>query len=202
MGKYIYTAAGIIFLCFSVCLWYQHGTVRKYRSLYEKELQNVNAYQTANSGLEGVIREYRMTIGELYASRDSLDVKLVSTMQNLKIANSKIRNLQYQLSQAAKTDTIVMHDTIFMPDVCIDTTVGDKWYNIRLQMEYPSTIVTSPVFNSEQFVFISNKKEYVGGKSKCFFINWFKKTYTVTEVRTEEKNPYIKVIQQKFIKIE
>ena len=202
MKKYIYIAIGVILLCLSVCLWYQYDTTQRYKALYEKELQNVNAYQVANAGLEGEVREYRMTIDELYASKDSLDVKLVNTMQHLDLANNMIKNLQYQLKQATRTDTITIYDTIFEPGVCIDTTIGDQWYNMRLQMEYPSTVITTPTFNSEQYIFISNKKEYVGGKSRCFFINWFKETYTVTEVKVEEKNPYIKTIQQKFIEVE
>lgn len=202
MKKYIYIAIGVIILCLSVCLWFQFDTTKKYKALYEKELQNVNAYQIANSGLEGEIRSYRMTIDELYASKDSLDVKLMNTMQDLGIANNRIKNLQYQLSQATKTDTVTLHDTIFLPDVAIDTTIGDQWYSMRLQMEYPSTVITTPTFNSEQFVYIYNRKEYVGGKSKCFFINWFKKTYTVTEVKIEEKSPYIKTTKQKFIEVE
>lgn len=202
MKKYVYLIAGIVIICLSVCLWHQFGTTKKYKALYEKELQNVNAYQVANSGLEGEIRSYKMTIDDLYASKDSLDVKLVNTMHDLDLANSKIKNMQYQLSQASKVDTITLHDTIFSPGVSIDTTIGDYWYTMRLQMEYPATVVTEPTFNSEQFVYIYNRKEYVGGKSKCFFINWFKKTYTVTDVKIEEKNPYINTTVQKFIEVE
>lgn len=202
MKKYVYTFIGVIILCLSVCLWYQFNTTGKYKKLYEKELQNVNAYQIANSGLEGEIRSYKMTIDELYASKDSLDVKLVNAMQDLDLANNKIKNLQYQLNKASKTDTITIHDTIFEPGVSIDTTIGDCWYNMRLQLQYPSTVITTPTFNSEQFVYIYNRQEYVGGKSKCFIINWFKKKYTVTEVKIEEKNPYIKTTKQKFIEVE
>ena len=46
------------------------------------------------------------------------------------------------------------------------------------------------------------KKEYVKGKSKCFFVNWFRKKYTSVEVKVEEKSPYINVARQKFIKID
>ena len=112
------------------------------------------------------------------------------------------KELQYQLGQATKIDTITVSDTIFVPKVDIDTTIGDYWYNLRLQMKYPSTIVTTPTFNSEQYIYVYNEKKYVGGKSKCFFINWFKKTYISTEVKVEEKNPHIKITNQKFIKIE
>lgn len=143
-----------------------------------------------------------MTISELYASKDSIDRKLIATMQRLKISDNKIQDLQYQLSQAQRVDTVTISDTIFVHDVNIDTTIGDYWYNMRLQLKYPSTVITTPTFNSEQYIYIYNEKKYVGGKSKCFFVNWFKKTYISTEVKVEEKNPYIKITNQKFIKIE
>lgn len=202
MKKYIYIIIGVILLSLSAGFLIQTQRTGKYKELYEKELQNVNAYQISNSGLEGEVRQYRMTINELYASNDSLDRRFSECLQELKIADKKIKNLQYQLKQARKVDTIIVPDTIFVPTVDIDTIIGDKWYNLRLQMYYPSTVVTTPTFNSEQFVYIYNRQEYVGGKSKCFFINWFKKKYTVTEVKIEEGNPYINTINQKFIEVD
>ena len=202
MKKYIYIIIGVILLSLSAGFLIQTQRTGKYKELYEKELQNVNAYQISNSGLEGEVRQYRMTINELYASNDSLDRRFSECLQELKIADKKIKNLQYQLKQARKVDTIIVPDTIFVPTVDIDTIIGDKWYNLRLQMYYPSTVVTTPTFNSEQFVYIYNRQEYVGGKSKCFFINWFKKKYTVTEVKIEEGNPHINTINQKFIEVD
>lgn len=202
MRKYIYIAVAVlmaVLMAGVIILWQSNG---KYKNLYEKELQNVNAYQISNSGLEGEIRQYRLTIDELYDSKDSIDRKLVATMQELDITKSKIKNLQYQLKVATRTDTITLHDTIFERQVDIDTTLGDQWYNLRLQLQYPSTVITTPSFNSEQYVYIYNRKEYVGGKSKWFFINWFKKKYTVTDVKIEEENPYIKTLNQKFIEID
>lgn len=202
MKKYIYSTILIAFLTLLTGLIIQRNKAKKYWEYYEKAIQNVEAYQLSNAGLEGEIREYKMTIDELYASKDSLDMKLVATMDELKLSNNQIKNLQYQLSQATKTDTITLHDTIFAPNVDVDTIVGDYWYNIRLQLQFPSTVITTPTLNSEQFIYIFNKREYVGGKSKCFFINWFKKKYNVTEVKVEEKNPYIKITKQKFIEVE
>lgn len=202
MRKYIYTAIGVIILCLSVFLYAQIGYTKKYKNLYIKELQNVEAYKISNSGLEEEIKEYKMTIHDLESSKDTLDIKLINTLQDLKIAKNKISSLQYQLKTAHKVDTIILFDTIIKEGVNVDTTIGDFWYSLRLQLQYPSTIITEPTFNSEQYVYIFNEKKYIGGKSKCFFINWFKKKYISTEVRVEEKNPYIKTIEQKFIKIE
>lgn len=201
MRKYIYITIAIIIGCLLTWIGIECYRASNYKSLYEKELQNVEAYRVTNSGLEGEVIEYRMTIDELYASKDSLDRKLAASVQQLNVATNKIKNLQYQLKEASRVDTIKMVDTIFIEGVNIDTTLGDEWYNLRLQLQYPATVITEPTFSSEQFVYIYNKKEYVGGKSKCFFINWFKKKYMVTEVKIEEKNPYIKTINQKFIEV-
>lgn len=202
MKKYIYIITGIIIALLIFTIVFQYNTNLQYKALYEKELQNVAAYQLANSGLEDEIREYKMTIDDLYNSKDSIDKKLVATMQQLKLSNNKIEEIQYQHTLTTKTDTVILTDTIFIPNADIDTTIGDNWYNIRLQLQYPSTIITTPTFSSEQYVYIYNEKKYVGGKSKWFFINWFKKTYISTEVKIEEKSPYIKIANQKFIKIE
>lgn len=202
MKKYIYAAIGALILGLVLFLCIEINRTKEYRTLYEKELQNVEAYKASNSGLEGEIKQYKMTITDLEMSKDTLDIKLFNTLQDLKIARDKISNLQYQLKKASRVDTIVVPDTILIKGTDIDTTIGDAWYSINLQLQYPSTIITKPTFNSEQYVYIYNKKEYVGGKSKWFFINWFKKKYISTEVKVEEKNPYINTLEQKFIKIE
>ena len=198
---YIYLGIAIIIAALTTGLIMSSNSAGKYKKLYQKELQNVEAYQIDNSGLKGIVRQYKMTINDLYASQDSLDKKLIATMKELKVKDNKIKDLQYQLTQASRTDTITVTDTIFREDVSIDTTFGDAWYNMHLQLKYPSTIITAPTFNSEQYVYIYNTKVYNTKPSKCFFINWFKKKHTVTEVRVEEKSPYINIIQQKFIEI-
>ena len=75
--KYIYIA--IVAAClFAVGLfYYQNSEIKKYKELYNKELQNVEAYRQSNAGLEGEIREYKMTMDDLRSSKDSIDRKLV-----------------------------------------------------------------------------------------------------------------------------
>lgn len=202
MKKYIYIVLAV--LAVGLITWlsiiiYQN---KKYKNLYYRELQNVEAYRLDNSNLKGYCKQYQMTIDELYASQDSLDQRLLSVMEELKIKAKKVQELQYQLTQATRTDTIKIKDTIFIEDTHVDTVFGDEWYKMHLQLDYPSTIITTPTFNSEQYVYIYTKKEYVKGKSKCFFVNWFRKKYTSVEVKVEEKSPYINVARQKFIKID
>ena len=201
MKRYLYIILfGVIASIIGLIL-HQRSEIRKYMSLYDKELQNVEAYRISNSGLEGSVREYRMTMDDLRASQDLLDKKLADAIDELKIKDKAIQSLQYQLSNASRTDTIQITDTIFVPEVNLDTLVGDKWYSLRLQLRYPSTIVASPNFVSEKYIVINSRKEYNKPPSKIFFIRWFQRKHNVVEVNVEEKNPYIEIKQQKFIKI-
>lgn len=204
MSKYkIYILLGTIalFAALVVALIVSNNRANSYKELYQKELQNVEAYRTDNSDLKETARQYKMTIDDLTYSNDSLDKKIVKVMNELKIKDNKVKELQYQLTQANRTDTIKLVDTIFKENVSIDTTFGDEWYNMQLKLQYPSTVITSPTFNSEQFVYIYTTKVYNSTPSKCFFIRWFQKKHTVTEVKIEEKNPYINTVKQKFIEI-
>lgn len=201
MKKYLY----IILFCFAVFIIgsfvHQSSELKKYKNLYNKELQNIEAYRFSNSGLEDEIREYQMTMDDLRRSKDSIDIKLAGVIDELKLKDKKINYLQYHTSTIYKTDTIQISDTLFVPTAHVDTLLGDKWYNLKLKLDYPSTIVVSPTFNSEMYVVINNKKEYNKKPSKIFFIRWFQKKHLVTEVNIEEKNPYIKNKSNKFIKI-
>ena len=201
MKKYIYTAIALFLIFLGGLFYYQKIEIEKYKSLYDKELQNVEAYRNSNAGLEGEIREYKMTMDDLRASKDSIDIRLAEVVDELKIKDKKIEYLQYQVKVAHKTDTIQIPDTIFVPEAHVDTLIGDKWYNLRLRLDYPSTIVASPTFNSEQYVVINSKKEYNKKPSKIFFIRWFQRKHTTVEVNVEEKSPYITNKKNKFIKI-
>ena len=205
MKKYLYgfiiTALISLFLtCYKSC-----ENVKKFRELYNRELENVEAYEQRNAGLEGEIREFKYTMDELRTSKDSIHQKLLEMTDKLKIKDKNIKYLQYQTSVANKVDTIkIQGDTIFQEKLIaqpLDTMIGDQWYTMQLKLEYPSTIVTSPTFTSEKYVIVNAKKEYNKKPSKWFFIRWFQKKHWVTEVTVIESNPYIDNKEQRFINI-
>lgn len=175
--------------------------MHRYKGLYQKERQNVEAYEHLNTSLNDDIREFQLTIDDLKASKDSLNQKLLSQVQKMKIKDKTIQSLQYTTSVINKTDTIVLSDTIFREPVQLDTIIGDEWYNMKLRLEYPSTIITKPTFRSEKYVIVHTKKEYDKKPSKLFFIRWFQKKHTTVVVEMEEKNPYIENQENRFIKI-
>lgn len=201
MGKYLKTALIALMVVVGVIFFVQKNTIAKYKKLYNKELQNVKAYRASNSDLQDQLLEYHMTIDDLRASRDSVDRKIAEVIDQLRIKDKKIEYLQYHTSVITKTDTIHTSDTVFAPNVHIDTIVGDAWYNMRLKLDYPSSIITAPEFNSEKYVIINKRREYNKKPSKLFFIRWFQKKHDVVEVDIEEKSPYITDKYNKFIKI-
>ena len=201
MGKYLKTALIALMVVVGVTFFVQKNTIAKYKKLYNKELQNVKAYRASNSDLQDQLLEYHMTIDDLRASRDSVDKKIAEVIDQLRIKDKKIEYLQYHTSVITKTDTIHTSDTVFAPNVHIDTIVGDTWYNMRLKLDYPSSIITAPEFNSEKYVIINKRREYNKKPSKLFFIRWFQKKHDVVEVDIEEKSPYITDKYNKFIKI-
>lgn len=201
MKKYIYFAIVIIVSSLLVGSYKIYADAQKYKSLYNKERQNVEAYENLNSSLKQDIREFQLTIDDLRCSKDSINQKLISQIEKAKIKDKTIQSLQYSTSVANKVDTIVLSDTIFKEPVAIDTILGDEWYNIKLGLKYPSTIITEPTFKSEKYVIIYTKKEYNKKPSKFFFIRWFQKKHTSVVVDIEEKNPYIINKESRFVKI-
>lgn len=201
MKKYIYISLAIGLVILFTALFKTYSDLQKYKELYNRELLNVEAYDRLHSNMEEEIREFKMTIDELRTSKDSINQKLLKTVDSLKIKGKNVQYLQYNTSIIQKTDTIVMQDTIFKQPVDIDTVVGDSWYKMKLGLKYPSTIVTEPSFKSEKQVIISTKKEYDKKPSKIFFIRWFQKKHLVTQVDVIESNPYIDNKENRFIKI-
>lgn len=174
---------------------------KKYEEMYKTELNNNKAYQLSNSELKNTCKEFEMTMASLRQSNDSIDKKLIKAVDELKLKDKKIEYLQYHKTIITKTDTLRLKDSIFIPDVHIDTLIGDSWYNLNLKLEYPSTIVASPSFVSEKTIIAHSKKEYVNKKSKIFFIRWFQKKYNTVEINIRENNPYIQNKNTKFVKI-
>ena len=205
MRKYIYIISVIAIITLVATLNRQCSELEKYKGLYDKELTNVKAYENENAGLNGEIRQYKRTMEDMRMSADSINQKLLDEIDRLKIKDKNVQYLQYTTEVIHKTDTIrIKGDTIFQEKMItnpIDTIIGDQWYALDLKLRYPSTIVATPTFNSEKYVVIHTKKEYIKKPSKIFFIRWFQKKRQVVQVDVIEKNPYIENKQQRFIEI-
>lgn len=175
---------------------------KKLQSKIEVLSSNEKAFLSENSILKEKNIQYQFTVEQLNYYSDSILEQLNKTRKELNIKDKDLKQLQYLLSTAEKADTIHLTDTIFKDQsLNLDTTFGDKWYSMRLTLQYPGTIITQPKFISEKVVVISSKKETINPPKKFFLFRWFQKKHTVTTVDVIENNPYIKNNKERFIEI-
>lgn len=202
MRKYIIFTAVIALIAIFLNSRHYIKQIEQYKKDYLEAMANNKAYESQLSDNKEQSVVFNNTISELENSNDSLLQVLLDVKKERKIKDKNTTAVAYQVSTVYKTDTLNLKDTIFIsPDICIDTIIGDKWYSNNIKLCYPSTITVSPMFYSERYLIVNTKKEYVKPKSKWFFIRWFQKKQTIVEVDVEEKNPYIDINKQKFIKI-
>ena len=117
-----------------------------------------------------------------------------------KINERKISALYYMVDSLSKVDTITIKDTIFQKNVDIDTTLKYVDYSLRLQLKYPGTIITTPLFINEKLVKFKSTKETIE-KKKIWPLYYFQKKHTIVEVTITDSNPFIKPGPNKFIHI-
>ena len=165
-------------------------------------MSNQKAFIAENSSLKEENRVFKFTIEQLNHYNDSILQKMNEVRKELKIKDRDLKQMQYLLSEAQKKDTIVFRDTLFRePTLKIDTLLGDRWYQMKLRLKYPSTIITEPKFVSEKYVIVDYKKETINPPKKCAIARWFQKKHKIVEVNVVEKNPYIENKKSKFIEV-
>ena len=162
---------------------------------------NIKAYELENLALKNNTIEFQYTIEQLNHSKDSLNQKINKLRKDLKIKDKDIQKLQYVLSENQKKDSIIVHDTLFIEKVKIDTTLSDDWSKLHLQLEFPNKVVTEYSFKNESLVTTYLKKETIKPPHKCIFVRWFQKKHKMIYVEVNEQNPYCEIKEQKFINI-
>ena len=162
---------------------------------------NIKAYELENSALRDDTIEFQYTIKQLNYSKDSLNQRINKLRKDLKIKDKDIQKLQYVLSENQKKDSIIIHDTLFIEKVKIDTTLSDDWSKLHLQLEFPNKVVTEYSFKNESLVTSYLKKETINPPHKCGFIRWLQKNHKVIYVEVSEQNPYCGIREQRFINI-
>lgn len=142
------------------------------------------------------------SVEQLNYYNDSILEKMNEVRKELGIKDKDLKQLQYLLSESQRRDSIVFRDTLFRePILNIDTIIGDKWYQMKLGLRYPSTIITDPKFVSEKYIMVDYKKETINPPKKCWLLRLFQKKHTILEVNVIEKNPYIENKNSKFIEV-
>jgi hypothetical protein len=177
----------------------------KNQSLKEElsiSISNEKAFIAENSSLKNENRVFKFTVEQLNYYNDSILEKMNEVRKELDIKDKDLKQMQYLLSEAQRKDSIVFRDTLFKePALNLDTIIGDKWYQMKLGLRYPSTIITEPKFTSEKYIVTSIKKETINPPKKCWLLRLFQKKHKVLEVEVVEKCPYVENKQQRFVEI-
>ena len=200
--KYIgITALALIFVL-GVTTYIQYKKVKSLNIELSISKSNEKAFIEENNELKDRNLAFKFTIDQINYLNDSLITKMNEVRKELKIKDKDLKQMQYLLSIAQKTDTIVFRDTLFRDrNLQIDTLLGDSWYNIKLGLSYPNLITTTPTFKSEKYIVTSTRKETIKPPKKCAIARWFQKKHKVVEVIIHEKNPYITNKEERFIEI-
>ena len=202
MKKYIRIGIVILISLLAVSTYTLYNRNQDLREEISVSMSNQKAFIAENSSLKEENRVFKFTVEQLNYYNDSILQKMNDVRKELKIKDDNLKQMQYLLSEATKKDTIVFRDTLFRePTLDIDTLIGDKWYQMRLGLKYPSTITTSPKFISEKYIMMDYRKETINPPKKCWLLRLFQKKHTILEVNVIEKNPYIENKNSKFIEV-
>lgn len=196
----IYCLVAVLVIILSSVIAIQHYKINKLDNKLEIANTNVKALMLSNRENKNEIRSLELTIEQLEYCNDSIIKKLNKASQELNIKSKDIKNLQYLKTLASKSDTVYISDTIFVEDFCLDTIIGDKWSNSRIELCYPNEVIVEPSFVSEKFIITHIKKETVDPPKKCWLARLFQKKHKVLIVQVKEDNPYVDV--KEFMHIE
>lgn len=189
----------IILAVFLVAMWEQ---VKFANEKWERSEANVKAYASMFDDSKKQNVALQLTISQLSYFKDSVLQELDNTRKELKIKDRNLKALQQVKSSFSKSDTIILKDTLFKEvSLHVDTVLGDKWYNVRLGLHYPSTVIVEPEFKSEKHIIVSSKKETVNPPKKFFLFRWFQKRHMVLHVDVIEKNPYVDAESSRYVEI-
>ena len=165
--KYIRIGIAILVGLLAIGTYTLYTNNQKLKEEISVSMSNQKAFIAENSSLKEENRVFKFTVEQLNYYNDSILQKMNEVRKELKIKDKDLKQMQYLLSEATKKDTIVFRDTLFKePTLDIDTLVGDKWYNIRLGLEYPNLITTNPTFISEKYIIVNKKKETINPPKK------------------------------------
>lgn len=202
MKRHIQIIAAILISVLGVTTYIQYEKVKSLNIELSISKSNEKAFIEENNELKDRNLAFKFTIDQINYLNDSLITKMNEVRKELKIKDKDLKQMQYLLSVAQKTDTIVFRDTLFRDrNLQIDTLLGDSWYNIKLGLSYPNLITTTPTFKSEKYIVTSSRKETIKPPKKCAIFRWFQKKHKVVEVIIHEKNPYITNKETRFIEI-
>ena len=203
MKKYLNIAILVIAIGFAL---FFIGTVVENNKLKENIKvydNNFKALNLENSELKDKIVAYKFDVEQLEILNDSIIKDLNNTRKELGIRDKQLKQMQNIKTEIITKDSVFIKDTIFRDSfVKLDTTLTNKWYDIKVELQYPNRIDISSTYRTDLSVFAYSSKEILGTKKKCAIGRWFQKKTKVIRVEVKDGNPYSEIKEQKFVIIE
>lgn len=181
---------------------FQYAKTNSIKKDYDIALQNNKAYESQLDIINNENKVFQFTVEQLKYINDSTIKELDSLRNELKIKDSKIKQMGKIKEYIYVTDSITIYDTIFTnPEFVLDTCLGDKWYQNCLHMAYPNEISSQIDINTDLNCFIHTTRETINPPKKTWLGRLFQRKHTVINVNVVENNPHSNVKEVKFIKI-
>lgn len=170
------------------------------RNDYEVALQNNKAYESQLDIINNENKVFQFTVEQLKYINDSTIKELDSLRNELKIKDSKIKQMGKIKEYIYITDSITIYDTIFTnPEFVLDTMIGDEWYLNNIHLKYPNEISLSVAIKTNQSVFLHTTRETINPPKKTWLGRLFQRKHDVYNVTVMEHNPYATIKENKFI---
>ena len=201
-NKIVFIVVALFLLAGFFCLLkIQHDKIKNLNNTVLVLENNNKAFEQENSNLKDKAIEFQYTIDQINHNNDSLINRINEIRKQLKIKDKQITALQYVASETHKSDSIIVHDTIFRKGVALDTLLEDKWSRLAIRAEYPNILTADYSFNNETVVLLHDSRVTVNPPKKCWLGRLFQKKQTIVEIDIVQENPYCTNKESKFIKI-
>ena len=140
-----------------IVLIFNHFNLKKELEIYDN---NFKALSFERDSLSNSLIAYKLSVEELEMLNDSIIEDLNSVRKELKIKDKQLLQMQSIKTESSTKDSIFVKDTIFKDNfVKLDTNIINNWYNIKLELEYPSTIKIETLYKSDLSVIAYSNKE-------------------------------------------
>lgn len=179
---------------------FQYAKTNSIKKDYDIALQNNKAYESQLDIINNENKVFQFTVEQLKYINDSTIKELDSLRNELKIKDSKIKQMGKVKEYIYITDSITIYDTIFTnPEFVLDTMLGDEWYLNNIHLKYPNEISSSIAIKTDQSVFLHTTRETINPPKKTWLGRLFQRKHDVYNVTVMEHNPYATIKENKFI---
>lgn len=167
----------------------------------ERLASRCKAYEKDMDGMADEIIAHELTTRELAHGNDVLNLKIDSLRDELGVARRKMQAAYVREVLVTRVDTVKLRDTLMVEGASVDTTIGDRWYTLRLRLEHPDIVTVEPKFRNQLGIVVSTKRETVEPPRRFFLFRLFQRKQDVTVVDVTDSSPYCETAMQRYVKI-